>query len=671
MNTDSEHLISEIQNINKKEDLIPIFSMVSKKIITADERFLLAPEKDQHILYDSNGSILKNIKIPEDTKSILTITLKSQYSMIINNVNKSLIYCPKIDNLSNKEIENILMIPVIVPKINIYLGTIIYYHTKGSKEVFKKNTLEKIEKFILFFLELVTRYKSNLLGIEKDYFPAICKDMVSKLETKIETSQNFFATMVHDIRTPMNAVLGFLQLLEEDEKDTEKKDFIQTAISSGEMITLIINDLLDHSKLESGKIDLNTHYFSIMEILEKTAKLFFHTSYKKNIKFITFFDPNIPYLIYSDSYRIKQILNNLLSNAFKFTPEGGTVKFEVYYEKDDDALLINIIDSGIGIKEESLKDIFSPYKQANKNTSSQYGGTGLGLAISQQLSVLLGGSLNVKSKEGKGSKFFFAIPSQSIPCTPQSINIQNKDELNIMIFELDVNDEFYQRLKCYLTHAGLKYTILNSKSLDILSNENKKNECFFLITNNTFSKKYKLDDTFNESTKNIVVINTDMSTKMAYSTKNIYSINLPMLPTKIFNAVKYLTERKEVSVDNINKSISTEAKHILIVDDNAINLKLMREIILKLNHIPYLAENGNIAMDILQKHENITFAFVDQHMPDISGTETIKQIQKYKHLSIYGLTGSDDINTKQEMIDSGAISVLIKPLDLNAFRKLL
>jgi signal transduction histidine kinase len=170
---------------------------------------------------------------------------------------------------------------------------------------------------------------------------------------------------------------------------------------------------LDVAKIESGELPVEKKAFDLHDALSGTIKIFYESARKKNILLCAYIDPSLPNQITSDPYRIKQVLSNLLSNAIKFTPENGSILIDAVYDTDTDIVTIGVEDTGIGIKKESLNDIFVAYRQESASTEKEYGGTGLGLNISYQIVALLGGRLQVKSEEGKGSRFSFDLPAPS------------------------------------------------------------------------------------------------------------------------------------------------------------------------------------------------------------------------------------------------------------------
>jgi len=270
-----------------------------------------------------------------------------------------------------------------------------------------------------------------------------------------ELKSQFLANMSHEIRTPLNAIMGFITLLSEKEDDEQKLKYLHIIKNSSDSLLQIINDILDISKIESGKLSIESYNFNPYKDLIEIAELFQAKAAEKHIRFGIQYNHSMPEVLYSDLLRIKQIFSNLLSNAIKFTPEGSKVKAVIWYK--DGNLNIIVKDYGIGISEEKQQTIFEPFTQADGSTVRKYGGTGLGLTISLELAHLLGGDLTLKSKEGKGSMFKLSIP---VPIGEEEIEEEEDiDSLNLAGHILVVEDYEANRMfvSIILDNAGITY----------------------------------------------------------------------------------------------------------------------------------------------------------------------------------------------------------------------
>ena len=264
---------------------------------------------------------------------------------------------------------------------------------------------------------------------ETEYIVTVGMDITNeiqqqkKLEQALVVAENaakikgeFLANMSHEIRTPMNGILGFIQLFERTVLDDKQRKFIDIMHTSAKTLLGIINDILDVSKLESGKFELDMTQVNLFEECEKTTMIFMTKVKEKKIEFFTEIDPNISQCVKIDLLRMQQIVSNLIGNAIKFTPEYGKIVLHVKMlekTKETMQLRFGVKDSGIGISPESQKHIFEAFSQAAVSTTRKFGGTGLGLTISSRLVSLMGGQLQVQSEEGVGSEFFFDILVQT------------------------------------------------------------------------------------------------------------------------------------------------------------------------------------------------------------------------------------------------------------------
>jgi PAS domain S-box-containing protein len=268
----------------------------------------------------------------------------------------------------------------------------------------------------------------------------------------------FLANMSHEIRTPLNAIIGFIELLREKETDSEKQKYLDIVNSSSNNLLGIINDILDFSKIESGKISIEKIDFNPIEEFKVTKRLFKAKASQKDITMYVSYN-KFPPSLNGDILRIKQVINNLISNATKFTPKGKSIYLDIEYTQG--FLKVSVKDEGIGISKEYLETIFDKFSQEDSSTTRKYGGSGLGLAISYELVNLMGGELKVKSEQGKGSEFYFSIPlkeGQPVETEPDDIKIGTLKGKVLLAEDNEANQMF---MEVVLKKMALRFDIVN------------------------------------------------------------------------------------------------------------------------------------------------------------------------------------------------------------------
>ena len=287
------------------------------------------------------------------------------------------------------------------------------YGNRGEVESLTVNTLD------------ITDLKETQSNLEK---------AINEAEKANKAKSEFLANMSHEIRTPLNAVIGFTELLESQINDNKQKKYLRSVKAGGRSLLTIINDILDLSKIEAGKMELNFEPVHIDNLIEEISQIFSIKIDEKALLFETFTDPQLPYYILLDEIRLRQILFNLVGNAIKFTKEGGIkVSFKLKKkEKETIDLEINVEDTGIGIPKDQQKEIFKAFKQQAGQSTRKYGGTGLGLTISRKLVESMGGKISVESIVGKYTKFTIILNKVKIVDSEK-----NKKKINI-IEEYDI-----------------------------------------------------------------------------------------------------------------------------------------------------------------------------------------------------------------------------------------
>lgn len=316
------------------------------------------------------------------------------------------------------------------------------------------------ENFKTFFFHNITALHNLEVELEKS------KQLA---ENALSMQALFLANVSHEIRTPINGILGFTELLQKTKLSNEQSDYLHSIDVSGKTLLKIVADILDATKIEAGLVNLEQIPFSIKEKLEELIKLFEPQVSQKQLHFLTHLAVDLPESVYGDPLRMTQIVNNLVSNAIKFTPNGGTVqlKAEVAQINEQNVVLkLSVIDSGIGIDNDKLDKIFEKFIQADNTTTRKFGGTGLGLSIVKKLVELHKGSIHVKSERNKGTNFYCFLPyslmnnsikpNEVLKNTSQTNLIKNK---KILLVE---DNEINQKLtSTILGQEGAVVTIAN------------------------------------------------------------------------------------------------------------------------------------------------------------------------------------------------------------------
>ena len=503
------------------------------------------------------------------------------------------------------------------------------------------------------YLEMLPVYIEKFL-FQKNTQIIIEQNQIADMDEGNEKN-NFFASVSHELRTPLNSILGFASLLLDEEDNNRKKENLTIIRDSSKYLLNIINDVLDLSKIEAKKLNIEKINFLLINTLTHIQNLFSLIAKDKKINFIVSISKNVPNLVCGDELRITQILINLISNAFKFTPEFGRIEFNCDYRKG--FLEFFISDSGIGIPKNKLHSIFNPFEQGSSSTSRKYGGTGLGLTITKLLIKLMDGFIGVESEVNKGTKFSVKIPLPEV--TPTDIE---KGENMIRKWLSTMNGE--KALEAVVLH-GIKKLPDRIKNLEkILRSKNQVEIKNIVHQLKGFTGSYGMQDLYK--------IFIEMDAEITLSSYNLVKLNKDLKKIKkIIDIIpqKYFLEDETTEVTNLK--IQKSKIKIIVAEDDEDNQKLIRAIFESMNLSCDIAVNGLEALNmILQKKYDILF--LDMQMPVLDGISTIKKIrenEKIKDLYVIALTAEAMKGTRERMIGAGCNDFLTKPVDKELLKK--
>jgi signal transduction histidine kinase/CheY-like chemotaxis protein len=500
-------------------------------------------------------------------------------------------------------------------------------------------------------------FDKNFKGILKFYTDTIFEKLVDARQEALQAGQAkeyFLSNMSHEIRTPLNAILGFVNLLTDEELSKKQRNYLDIILSSGENLLSIINDILDFSKLRSGEFTIEPKVFSLHEELSHTMELFVASANSKDITITSFIDPMIPKELYADSLRIKQILSNFLSNAIKFTQNGGVIS--VVATCHDKQLRISVKDNGIGIKKEDINNIFTAFAQAQYTQISNCDGTGLGLSICHQLSELMGGKVSVDSKINEGSTFWMEIPIevQNHQCLMFD-DIKDFQDLKMVVYipDLQIN---------YQHESFIKYANIFQMNVEIVNSLENDFDVAIFVHEDT-DKKTK-DFIINSDKQYISLMSKQYDEYEKY--QHINTMCFPLYCSKIHVAFSELI-KPEIYVPLSRRSSQKFVGHILVAEDNEANQELIKILLLKYGLSFDIANNGVEAVKLFKRNK-YDLILMDEQMPVMDGNEAVKKILKYEndnglgHTPVSALTANVIKGARERGLLSGFDSFLGKPI---------
>ncbi|MEZ9891516.1 response regulator [Vibrio lentus] len=493
-----------------------------------------------------------------------------------------------------------------------------------------------------------------------------------------KAKSSFLANMSHEIRTPLNGVIGISEILSDTPLTPTQRDYVDTIETSSQLLLSLINDILDFSKIESGMLLISPHSASIRESIYDIASIVAPKAKEQKISVNVDISPDTPARVMIDDHRLRQILMNFMSNAVKFTAEGGVTLSIKTLEQSNDNVTIRfaVRDTGIGIDKQQQKQIFEPFAQEDDSTTRQFGGTGLGLAISTQLVELMGGQIQLDSVKGEGSCFYFDL------ALPVDLMLPKPSTASANIYILGNENMLSERIERDLNLYGLKIT-QQTNSADTINEQisvkqhNKPITVIFAEDDSFQASDYS--DSLNKLHQNgatICLIRSFLSDPADIGNCITAQVSQPLLGLRLIKAIELCDTQGLAELSEANQQALTIQQKILIVEDNKINQKIAGLHVGKSGFEFEFANNGQEAVDMFTANPNYAVILMDCMMPVMDGFEAtgnIRRVEKEtnatRRIPIIALTASvidDDI---QKCFDVGMDDYVPKPFKFEMLKE--
>ncbi len=488
----------------------------------------------------------------------------------------------------------------------------------------------------------------------------------------------FLANMSHEIRTPLNGIIGFTELLKNSDLDEEKREFVDVIEKSSESLLSIINNILDLSKVESNKVEIDEILFSPIDEFESAVEIYGAKAAEKNIQLSLYIDPTLHNYLKGDVIKIKEVLINLMSNAVKFTPQNGEITVEIRRLDDAPAnkarVFFCVQDSGIGIHSSKLEGIFDAFNQADSTITRKFGGTGLGLTISSKYISLMGGKLNVESEEGHGSSFSFVLDLFESSASGTDYKDRFSDFHAAIFTPNRVIKAYTNFIYDYCNYFGVPakyYADFNE-----LKNLTYKSRANLIIADYSTLSKEELEEYKKIKLPIILIFKTSQQAKFSeFTTKYITPVYEPLNISKL---VKVLDSKKDLIPAEEKSTVAPKAPvratygtkfkaNVLVAEDNEINQKLIRRTLEDLGLNVRLAMNGLQAYEA-RKSAHFDMIFMDIAMPVMDGIEATHKILEYEgqnnlpHIPIVAVTANALKGDRERFMKEGLDEYVTKPI---------
>lgn len=567
-----------------------------------------------------------------------------------------------------------LFIPSRETLCNVDSSTWLLDIVSSEEKTYKVKMLDKKGEASLFSLKV-----QELTAENKDFFILQFEDISSIEKAKRaqsyfeEFKQKFLTSMSHEFRTPMNGIIGFVDLLERTEINTIQKEYIHYISHSAQTMMSNVENLLELAQIESGQISLNERPVNLIGVMEAFFYSFNDEAAEKKIQLLFYIDPLLPKEIVADGEKIKKVLANLIKNAIKYTDEKGQVYVEIRAidagREDEIIIEYAVADTGIGIDRNRLSTIIRPFASAKENQSKGKDGLGVGLSVCYKLTEMMQSKLKVATEVGKGSRFSFSIKHRT---DNQSSFVFVKGS-RIAIWAEDYYTILYSKLlQEYLEQFGVEVI-----EIDGLANKELKNcDAVFIVTDHLSSSRIKSIKSQYHNLQIVPVIDPFNEKRFETVLDEVDDIlTEPLLPRKIYKTLNVVWKKvppellKRVELKPKKEKGEMLDLRVLVAEDNPINLKLIETLLSDYRLNVATAVNGREAVEVYDREKGFDLVLMDIDMPVMDGitaTRLIKEIDirdKRKHTPVVALTAHGLSGDRERIISAGLDDHIPKPLE--------
>lgn len=500
---------------------------------------------------------------------------------------------------------------------------------------------------------------------------------IRELEIVEKSKDDFMVNISHEIRTPINAVCGMSEaILQEDIPANVRRDIIDIQ-TAGRNLLATVSNILDFSELESGKMELVEESYNITSTITDIINMAMTMENGKKLELIVDCDANLPSNLLGDEQKFRRIVMNLLENAIKFTREGGVIlRIKSRKEEYGINLLVNIKDSGIGMEQEDLEKIFASFSQVNSGRNREEGGIGLGLAITQALVRNMGGFITVESEPGNGTEFQFTIPQKVLDETP-IVSIRNKSRIfvasyiNMDKYNYSVVREGYEKCMRHMAEQfGIMFRVCRNLS-ELKRRIEKENYTHIFIGWEEYNEDREFFEKMSEELKVVLILDYDQKLQNGSNMLCIYKPFTVLSIAAVLNGEKAFKSEEHHS----RYRFTAPAAKILVIDDNAMNLKVMARLLLPYQIKVVMALGGQEGLDKLNSMD-YDCVFLDHMMPEMDGVETLHKIRQkpgtyFQTLPVIAFTANAIGGAREMFMEEGFDDFIAKPIELSVLERML